>query len=97
MRKLFLLFCVKRKLKLMSLTLNSQESPSLEMRNEIFMDVIKNDALDMAVLLYREFFLILKENPSETIQLLITCFEKANGNLESKCYLIRRYIKEMSY
>jgi hypothetical protein len=51
----------------------------------------------MAVLLYREYFLKLKDNPTVTINLLINTFEKSNGMLESKCYLIRRYIKEMKY
>jgi len=51
----------------------------------------------MGVLLYREYFHEFKKEPAEVIPFLIQNFEKTNGMLEAKCYLIRRYIKEMSY
>jgi len=59
--------------------------------------VLRNEALDMGVLLYREYFHEFKKEPAEVIPFLIQNFEKTNGMLEAKCYLIRRYIKEMSY
>lgn len=67
------------------------------MNQAIFVDVLRNEAMDMGVLLYREYFLEFKKDPSEVITFLIQAFEKTNGMLEAKCYLIRRYIKEMSY
>lgn len=67
------------------------------MNQSIFVDVLRNEALDMGVLLYREYFIEFKKDPAEVITFLIQAFEKTNGMLESKCYLIRRYVKEISY
>ena len=58
-RELFLLFAMKRKLKLMSHVINSEDF-SFEFREDNFIDVIENDVFDMAVLLYREYFLLLR-------------------------------------
>jgi len=58
-RELFLLFAMKRKLKLMSHVINSEDF-SFEFREDNFIDVIENDVYDMAVLLYREYFLLLR-------------------------------------
>jgi hypothetical protein len=58
-RELFLLFAMKRKLKLMSHVINSDDF-SFEFREDNFIDVIENDVFDMAVLLYREYFLLLR-------------------------------------
>ena len=54
--ELFLMFTIKRKLKLMSHIINSEDF-MLEFDENNFIDVIENDVYDMAVLLYREFFL----------------------------------------
>lgn len=58
-RELFLLFAMKRKLKLMSHVINSDDF-SFEFREDNFVDVIENDIFDMAVLLYREYFLLIR-------------------------------------
>jgi hypothetical protein len=58
-RELFLLFAMKRKLKLMSHVINSDDF-SFEFREDNFIDVIENDIFDMAVLLYREYFLLIR-------------------------------------
>lgn len=55
-RELFLMFAMKRKLKLMSHIINSEDF-LLEFTEDNFIDVIENDVYDMAVLLYREYFL----------------------------------------
>ena len=54
--ELFLMFTIKRKLKLMSHIIYSEDF-MLEFDENNFIDVIENDVYDMAVLLYREFFL----------------------------------------
>jgi hypothetical protein len=59
MRELFLMFAVKRKIKLMSMLING-DIFLMEFTEENFLDVIVNDAFDMGVLLYREYFLLLK-------------------------------------
>ena len=55
-RELFLMFAMKRKLKLMSHIINSEDF-LLEFTEDNFIDVVENDVYDMAVLLYREYFL----------------------------------------
>ena len=55
-RELFLMFSIKRKLKLMSHVINSADF-MLNFNEDNFIDVIENDVYDMAVLLYREYFL----------------------------------------
>lgn len=56
LREMFLMFAVKRKIKLMSFLINADEF-QLEIQEDNFIDVIENDAYDMGVLLYREYFL----------------------------------------
>ena len=56
MRELFLMFAVKRKIKLMSMMINGDQF-LMEFSEVNFVDVVENDAFDMAVLLYREYFL----------------------------------------
>lgn len=60
-RELFLLFTMKRKLKLMSHMINNDDF-NLEFKEANFIDVIENDVFDMGVLLYREYFLEIKED-----------------------------------
>jgi len=55
-RELFLMFAMKRKLKLMSHMINSEDF-LLDLTEDNFIDVIENDVYDMGVLLYREYFL----------------------------------------
>ena len=59
-RELFLMFAIKRKLKLMSHMINNEDF-LLEFSEANFIDVIENDVYDMAVLLYREYFLEIKD------------------------------------
>ena len=56
---MFLIFAMKRKLKMMSHMINSDDF-SIDMSNgNNFVDVLENDIYDMAVLLYREYFLVI--------------------------------------
>ena len=97
-RQLFLLFAIKRKLKLMSFMINSEDL-RMEFTEENFIDVIENSAYDMGVLLQREFFLILKDRDkiAKIIALLINAFAESNGMLESKAYLLKRFVPKMSF
>lgn len=56
MRELFLMFAVKRKIKLMSMLINGDQF-QMDFHEDNFVDVVENEAFDMAVLLYREYFL----------------------------------------
>jgi hypothetical protein len=55
-REIFLLFAIKRKLKLMSFMLN-EEQFDFQFEEKNFVDVLENDVFDMGVLLHREYFL----------------------------------------
>jgi len=72
------MFAIKRKLKLMSHLINSEDF-ALEFKEDNFIDVIENDVYDMAVLLYREYFLEIKNQHDKIATLLVNSFSKANG------------------
>ena len=97
LRELFLIFAMKRKLKLMSHMINSEDF-HLEFTEDNFIDVVENEVYDIAVLLYREYFLLVKDQRDRITTLLVNSFQKANGMLESKCFLLRRFIsRQMRY
>jgi hypothetical protein len=60
LREMFLLFAIKRKIKLMSSLINS-ETFEMEFSEDNFVDVIENSAYDVGVLLHREYFLIINQ------------------------------------
>lgn len=97
-RELFLLFAMKRKLKLMSHVINSQDF-AFEFKEDNFVDIIENDVYDMGVLLYREYFLEIKtvEAQDKILKLLIASFSKANGQIEAKVFLMKRFIRFMRF
>ena len=57
-KELFIMFAMKRKIKLMSQLINDDDY-NFEFTEDTFLDVIENEVFDMAVLLYREYFLKL--------------------------------------
>jgi len=87
---------MKRKIKLMSFLIND-ESFKMEMTEENFIDVIENGLYDMGVLLYREYFLIIRDRVDKIISLLVNSFTESNGMLEAKAYLLKRFISKMKY
>lgn len=74
LRELFLLFAMKRKLKLMSHLINSDDFSSFEFSEEHFSDVIENDVYDIGVLLYREYFLKINRSKEHLTHLLVGSF-----------------------
>ena len=94
--ELFLMFTMKRKLKLMSHIINSEDF-MLNFNEDNFIDVIENDVYDMGVLLYREYFLRITKKQDKICTLLVNSFSKANGQLESKCFLLKRFISAMRF
>ena len=79
LRELFLLFAMKRKLKLMSHLINSDDFEAFEFSEDNFCDVIENDVHDIGVLLYREYFLKINRQKEYLTQLLVASFQKADG------------------
>jgi len=49
------------------------------------------------VLLYREYFLVITTQQSKICNLLVNAFSKANGQLEAKAFLLKRFIHFMRY
>ena len=88
---------MKRKLKMMSHMINSDDF-SIDMSNgNNFVDVLENDIYDMAVLLYREYFLVIQSDQDKIVSLLVNSFSKANGMLEAKAFLLKRFISHMRF
>ena len=96
LRELFLLFAMKRKIKLMSYLINNEDL-GFEIRVDNFLDIIENSAYDVGVLFYREYFLHLNAQEDRIVSLLVNSFSETNGMLESKAYLLKRFIKHMKY
>lgn len=73
MREMFLLFAIRRKIKLMSLMINSEEF-EMEFSEDNFVDILENSAYDIGVLLYREYFLLFNAKVPKIITLLVNSF-----------------------
>ena len=99
MRELFLMFAVKRKIKLMSMLINGDQF-QMDFTEENFVDVLENEAFDMAVLLYREYFLRIKDPKifERIVTLLVNSFSKSSsGQLEAKCLLMKKFMNKMNF
>ena len=96
LREMFLMFAVKRKIKLMSYLINGEEF-LMEFQEANFIDVIENEVFDIAVLLHREYFLTINSEHQKINNLLVNAFSKSNGMLEAKCYLLKRFVSKMSF
>jgi len=97
-REIFLLFAIKRKVKLMSFMINADEFQfQMEFTEDNFIDIIENSAYDMGVLLYREYFLVLNNQTEKIVKLLVNAFSESNGMLQSKAYLMKRFIANMNF
>jgi len=73
LRELFLMFAIKRKLKLMSHLINSDDF-SFDFSEDNFCDVLENDVFDIGVLLYREYFLQISRQREKITSLLVRSF-----------------------
>ena len=69
----------------MSHMINSNDF-NMTFTEENLVDVIENEIYDMAVLLFREYFLLVKDQKDKITTLLVQSFQKANGLIESKCF-----------
>ena len=95
-REMFLLFAIKRKIKLMSFLINSEDF-EMEFNEDNFIDIIENSAYDIGVLLYREYFLLLNIKVEKIVTLLVNAFSESNGMLEAKAFLFKRFVKKMNF
>jgi len=67
------MFAMKRKLKLMSHLINSDDF-SFDFTEDNFCDVLENDVFDIGVLLYREYFLQISRQREKITTLLVRSF-----------------------
>ena len=81
--ELFVLFAVRRKVRLMSFLINSSDL-NFQFKPHLIIDILTNDVYDIAMLLYREYFLkFSEENYRKIIRHITTAFMKT-GQTEEK-------------
>lgn len=72
----------------------------MDFTEENFVDVLEHEAFDMAVLLYREYFLRIKDPKifERIVTLLVNSFSKSSsGQLEAKCLLMKKFMNKMNF
>lgn len=68
-------------------------------RIELFTKCLELEAYDIAALIFKEFFRLIRDIPPNEEEVILTSvvasFSKANGMLEFKCYLVRQFSERM--
>jgi len=71
----------------------SLKTELFKFRIELFTKCLELEAYDIAALVYREFFRLIRDIPPNEEEVILTSvvssFSKVNGMLEFKCYLVR--------
>jgi hypothetical protein len=97
-KELFSLFIAKRKIGLLRF-LFSLPTSQFAFSIDLFQRALELDAIDMAALIYREFFRLIREvTPYEEeliLTSLVSSFAKSNGMLEFKCFLVRQFSERL--
>lgn len=97
--QLFSLFVQKRKINLLRFMFSLPTSQFSGFSIQIFIKCLELEAIDIAALLYKEFFRLIRMfSPHEEEVILtsiISSFAKSNGMLEFKCYLVRQFSERM--
>lgn len=96
--QLFGLFVVKRKISLLRY-LFSLPPAYFRFTVDIFIRCLELEAADIAALIYKEFFRLIRGvNPHDEEVILtsvVSSFAKSNGMIEFKCYLVRQFSERM--
>lgn len=82
-REIFVLFATRRKVRLMSFLINSSDL-NFRFKPYYILDVLANDVFDIALLLYREYFLQLSENTNDKVVRYLTTSFMKTGQTEEK-------------
>lgn len=94
--ELFKLFVVKRKIKLLR-HLFSLEKSDFDFKPDLFLKTLELEAYDMAALLFKEFFRLLRNMDSQEMEFaisqIVSSYNRANGMLDFKAYLVRQFIE----
>lgn len=92
--QLFALFVVKRKITLLR-HLFSLPTKLFRFKIELFQKALDLEAYDIAALLHKEFFRLIRDIPHNQEELILTAivssFSKPSGMIEFKCYLCRQF------
>ena len=90
--ELFKLFVLKRKIKLLRF-LFSLDKNTFDFHPGLFLMALELDAYDMAALIYKEFFRLLRNLEPQQLEFALTnivsSYKKANGMIDFKAYLVR--------
>jgi len=94
--QLFSLFVVRRKIKLLRYLFGQK---GFKFTIGLFLRALDLDAYDIAALLHKEFFRLIRNvnasDQEEIINCIIAGFNKSNGMIDYKCYLARQFITKM--
>ena len=92
--ELFKLFIIKRKIKLLRF-LFSLDRKVFDFHADLFLKALELDAYDMAALLFKEFFRLLRHmDPKQSefaVSHIVSSYTKNNGMLDFKAYLARQF------
>ena len=93
MRKLFVLFVIKRNFILINFLFQKMESWEFSFDYTLFLACLYNDAYDIAVMMHKDFSSSLSSLKvrKAIVPYLISAFGKNSGLIEAKGYLLKRY------
>ena len=96
--ELFKLFIVKRKIKLLRF-LFSLDRKVFDFHPDLFLRSLELEAYDMAALLFKEFFRLLRlmdaQQSEFAVSHIVSSYNKNNGMLDFKAYLARQFTEQM--
>lgn len=94
--ELFSLFVVRRKIKLLRFLFVQKD---FRFSVGLFLRTLDLEAYDIAALLHKEFFRMIRNLKPNDLEEIINCviqsFNKSNGMIDFKCYLARQFIEKM--
>lgn len=70
-----------------------------DFHSNLFLTALELEAYDMAALLFKEFFRVLRNMTSQQLEqailAIISSYNKNNGMLDFKAYLVRQFLEQM--
>jgi len=96
--QLFTHFASKRKITLLRY-LFTLPSTQFKFTIELFIKSLEIDACDIASLIFKEFFRLIRDVDPHDEEVILTSivssFQKSNGQIEFKCFLVRQFSERM--
>ena len=93
LRKLFVLFVVKRNFMLINFLFMKMDSAEFSFDYSLFIACMYNDAYDIAVMMHKDFSYMLSSEQfwKAIVPHIISSFAKNSGLIEAKTYLCKWY------